>query len=184
MIDFKYKIKDLNKVNFDDDIETINRDTNKAASDGIFSGLRETQKEIVFLVQSIMPGPGSGINGFTKSGKPIYRPSRPGSPPGVRTGRLKTSIFSRVEIISENEIEVDILWSAKHGFYQNYGTKSMLPRPFANQQIFNDILEKIGPKTIVIKINDGMKKRGIENPEGLVTEKEIRDLLRDARMER
>ena len=43
-------------------------------------------------VAASMPGRGAGVKGKTASGRNIYKPSDKFEPPGVRTGRLRSSI--------------------------------------------------------------------------------------------
>lgn len=75
---------------------------------------------------SSMPGSGAGVKGKTAKGRNVYRPSRPGQPPGVRTNRLKGAITSgRI-----GDLRHAFGMNVKYGRFLEQGTRFMQPRPF------------------------------------------------------
>lgn len=102
--------------------EQFMRDLAKAADDG----LREAAFIASDLASASMPGAGARVVGATATKRAIYKPSRPGSPPGIRTNELKGSIsFQRLQ---------PGVWgfgtSVKHGRYLELGAHTPGGQPF------------------------------------------------------
>jgi hypothetical protein len=74
---------------------------------------------------------GGAVVGQTASGRNVYEPAPPGSPPGVRTGYLRRSIqFS--EVINYS---ADIGTNLAYGYFLEYGTDKMRARPWTHRAL-------------------------------------------------
>jgi len=108
--------------------------------------LRPLLVPIERFIKGRMPGPGAGIVGTTKTGRPIYKASNPLNPPGVRTGVLRESIGAFIVKNSEGTPRIEVRW-IPYGNLVNYGhgTRSgsrVPPRPFYSETIKNTIVNE------------------------------------------
>ena len=69
----------------------------------------------------------TGIRGATKSERRKYR-SKPGEPPHRDTGTLLKAID--YELVGNDTARVGVKKAVKYGYWLEYGTSKMAPRPF------------------------------------------------------
>jgi len=79
---------------------------------------------LVQEIQDSMPGAGASKAGIGKTAR--YTPSTPGSPPGVRTSRLKSSVSSQRAGKLKRVVGTNVGYAEP----QHFGTSKMPARPF------------------------------------------------------
>lgn len=89
------------------------------------SAVTKASRDIEAAAKLSMQGPKSGIV-YSRRGTE-HQASAPGEAPAIDTGQLAGSIG--VEF-SDNGLTGEIGPSAEHGFWLEFGTRNMAPRPF------------------------------------------------------
>lgn len=89
-------------------------------------------------------------------------PSKPGRPPGVKTGNLRSNIQMK---ITGNKLSIGIGSRAKYGFYLESGTGLYGPRrSYIYPKRAKALVFRIGAKLIFAKRVKGIKPRPFLNP--------------------
>lgn len=102
------------------------------------SGKFQTKRAIVGMaekvrgdaIKSIHRGPKTGTVYVRGSGRNLskrHRASAPGEAPATDTGNLVGTVFTKVE-----ETQGEVGFTAPYGYWLEYGTLKMKPRPFLN----------------------------------------------------
>ena len=101
-----------------------------------------------------MPGAGANAVGKTRTGRNVYQPSTPGSPPGVRTNRLRASIASQ-------RLQQGV-WgfgtNVKYGRHLELGTRRMAARPFLRPVL---VRERVGMERAFSRAASRSMARGV-----------------------
>lgn len=93
------------------------------------------------------------VEGTVKRSFTFNGPSKPGEPPAVDTGRLRSSITHDVKVEGDEVIGL-VGTATEYGLYLELGTNKMAARPFLRPAVFNNKDE------IIKQLQIGAKRAG------------------------